>query len=284
MFCKYCGKEIDSSDRFCDGCGANLQETIISQATETSKVFNDGKSYLRSFFSKNPVTVIDKSKNVSSWIGVGLVIFAIFLYSLVTCLNITQISNVVLSSVNDTVNSTAQEILGDFGNQIGGYLPHLEISFLIELFVPYFFLAVVVIGVVFAVLYLSLRVRKMSIPDLKSSFNMLGATNLPIITVLMVNLILGFVLPQATIFIFAVGVFVSAIFVYEMLRSFYGDDYKPIIEMLIIAVAVLLASAIFITITVNIIGNELENTLVSELDRMVDDGTNLMNDFLGSIF
>lgn len=284
MFCKYCGKEIDSSDRFCDGCGANLQETTISQAIETSKVLSDGKSYVRSFFSKNPATVIDKSKNASSWIGVGIVILAVLLYSLVTCLNITQNSNVVLSSVNDTVNSTAKDILCDFGNQIGGYLPNLEISFLIELFVPYFFFAVVVMGAVLAVLYLSLKVRKMPTPDLKSIFNMLGATSLPIVTALIINLIIGFVLPQASIFIFAVGIFVSAIFVYEMLRSFYSDDYKPIIEMLIIAVAVLLASAFFITITVNIVGNELENTLMSELDRMVDDGTNLMNDFLGSIF
>ncbi len=284
MFCKYCGKEIDSSDRFCDGCGANLQESIISQATETSKVLSDGKSYLRSFFSKNPATVIDKSKNANSWIGVGIVIFAVLLYSLVTCLNITQNSNVVLSSVNDTVNSTAKDILGNFENQIGGYLPNLEISFLIELFVPYFFFAIVVMGVVLTILYLSLKVRKMPTPDLKSIFNMLGATSLPIVTALIINLIIGFILPQTSIFIFAVGIFVSAIFVYEMLRSFYGDDYKPIIEMLIIAVAVLLASAIFITITVNIIGNELENTLMSELDRMVDDGTNLMNDFLGSIF
>lgn len=284
MFCKYCGKKIDSSDRFCDGCGANLQETVSVNPTEISKMLNDGKGILKSFFSKNPANAINKAKTADSWIGAVILTFAAILYSFISCLNATQNLNSVLESINDTIYVNAMKAIGSYSSELGGYLPNFEMPFLIELFIPFFFLAVVAGGLVFGGLFLSLKVREKPIPDLKSCLNMLGTTSLPIVTALAINLIIGFILPQASIFIFAVGIFVSAIFVYEILRSFYGDDYKPILEMLIIAVAVLLASAIFIAITVNIVGNELENTLMSELDRMVDDGTNLMNDFLGSIF
>ena len=38
MFCKNCGKEIDSESKFCSFCGANIQEDISN-----SNAYNFGK-------------------------------------------------------------------------------------------------------------------------------------------------------------------------------------------------------------------------------------------------
>ena len=284
MFCKNCGKQLDDSANFCDGCGANLQEVATVTSNKISKMLNDGKDVFKNFFSKNPANAIDIAKNADSWIGGVILTIATILFSLMACLNITQSLNSVLDSINDKIYTMVVPLLGKYGDQIGEYLPKFKMSFLIELFIPFFFLTILVGGVIFGICFLSLKIKKKSLPDIKCFLNMLGATSLPLITTLILNLILGFIFPVATIAVFAVGAVVSVVFVYEMIKSFYDSEYKPLIEITAIVSGVLLIGMIFIAIAVTMIGDELMNTFTSELGRMVDDGANFVNGIFSSLF
>lgn len=284
MFCNKCGKEVEVSDKFCDKCGANLQEVSNNNVKETSNIACDRKRILKKFFSKNPASSIEETKNIKSNICIFLIVLAILLFSFVSCLNITQCINRGLSSINDGINSTATNLLGGLGNQVAGYLSNLEISFLIELFIPYLIFAIVVTGIVYGGIYFTLKVRKLPSPDIACTLNMLGTSSLPIIIALILNLLLGFVFPQATPFIFVIGVLVSVIFVYETIVTLTNNEHKPIIEIATIVLVVLLVGIIILNITMGQITNELKNLLMSKADEALKGGTDLISNFLGSIF
>lgn len=284
MFCNKCGNEVEVSNKFCDKCGANLQEISNQNVSKTSNIACDCKKVLNKFFSKNPASSIEETKNVKSNIGVLFVVLAILLFSFVSCLNITQCINRGLSSINDVINSTATNILGGLGNQVSGYLPNLEISFLIELFIPYLIFAIVVTGIVYGGIYFTLKVRKLPSSDIACTLNMLGTSSLPIIIALILNVLLGFVFPQATPFIFVIGVFVSEIFVYETIATLTNNEHKPIIEIAIIVLVVLLVGIIILNITMGQITDELKNLLMNKADETLKGGTDLLSNFLGNIF
>lgn len=284
MFCNKCGNKVEVSDKFCDKCGANLQEISNQNVSKTSNIACDCKRILKKFFSKNPASSIEETKNVKSNIGVFFIVLAIVLFSFVSCLNITQCINRGLNSINDVINSTATNILGGLGNQVSVYLPNLEISFLIELFIPYLIFAIVVTGIVYGGIYFTLKVRKLPSSDIACTLNMLGTSSLPIIIALILNVLLGFVFPQATPFIFVIGVFVSAIFVYETIATLTNNEHKPIIEIAIIVLVVLLVGIIILNITMGQITVELKNLLMSKADEVLKGGTDLISNFLGSIF
>lgn len=284
MFCKKCGNRIETSDKFCNRCGADLQEIENHDTIEISKTVNDCKRILKKFFSKNPASSIEEARNVKSKIGIFFLILSILLFGFVSCLNITQYINLGLSSLNDVISSTTTDILGGLGSQVSEYLPELEISFLIELFIPYFIFAIVVTGIVCGGIYFTLKARKLPLPSLNCSFNMLGVISLPITTVLILNVLLGFIFPLGTPFVFAIGIFVSAIFAYETITTLSSNEYKPVIEMAIIVFVILLIGIIILNITIGQIADELKYLLMSEAEGLFEDGTDLVSGFLGNIF
>lgn len=52
MFCEKCGNKISESDKFCNVCGASLQETPSTNTNKTETIFNDGKELLKCFSLK----------------------------------------------------------------------------------------------------------------------------------------------------------------------------------------------------------------------------------------
>lgn len=281
MFCEKCGNRIEITDKYCNRCGADLQATTSCNKTAINKTVSDGKRLLKSFLSKNPASVIDESKKVDSWIGVVFLFFTILLYSFVTCLNITQNINSVLNSINSVFNSVATNILGDNATE---YLPNLEISLIIELFIPFFIFAVFVSLIAFGGLNISLKIRKMPIPNFKCSLNMLGSTSLPIATALIINLLLGFVFPQTTPLVFAISVFVSVIFVYEMIQSYFNNGQKPVFEIAIIIFIVLLLGIIILKVTINQIADVLQDLFINEAEKVIKNGADFISNLFGYIF
>lgn len=96
MFCEKCGNKISEEDKFCNVCGASLQGTPSTNTNKTETIFNDGKELLKCFFSKNPAKVVDKSKNINSYVGGAFLGISLLLFSFVSCFNITQNINVGL--------------------------------------------------------------------------------------------------------------------------------------------------------------------------------------------
>lgn len=284
MFCEKCGNKISEADKFCNVCGASLQGIPSTNTNKTETIFNDGKELLKCFFSKNPAEVIDKSRNVNSYVGGIFLGISLFLFAFVSCFNITQNINVGLGSINGVINSMVSNVLGSFGDKVNDYLPDLEISPIMGLVIPYLIFAVVISAVVLGIFYATLKIRKISTPSFKCSLNMLGAASLPITTALILNIILGLIFPQSTILIFVIGVMMSTFLVYEMINSFTDSEYKPIIEMAIIVMIVLLISLILLNTTVQQIADTFQNSLVSELSQKYGDGANSLSKLFSYLF
>lgn len=122
MFCEKCGNKISESDKFCNVCGASLQGTPSTNTNKAETIFNDGKELLKCFFSKNPAEVIDKSRNVNSYVGGIFLGISLLLFAFVSCFNITQNINVGLGSINGVINSMVSNVLGSFGDKVNDYL------------------------------------------------------------------------------------------------------------------------------------------------------------------
>ena len=75
---------------------------------------------LKCFFSKNPAEVIDKSRNVNSYVGGIFLGISLLLFAFVSCFNITQNINVGLGSINGVINSMVSNVLGSFGDKVNG--------------------------------------------------------------------------------------------------------------------------------------------------------------------
>lgn len=71
MFCKQCGNEVSDSAKFCPGCGAEIKNEAISEATKTEQ---RSRKIIREFRGKKSTGVI-----VS---GVLLIIIGFFVYSM----------------------------------------------------------------------------------------------------------------------------------------------------------------------------------------------------------
>lgn len=284
MFCEKCGNKISEEDKFCNVCGASLQGTPSTNTNKTETIFNDGKELLKCFFSKNPAKVVDKSKNINSYVGGAFLGISLLLFSFVSCFNITQNINVGLGSINGVINSMVSNVLGSFGDKVNDYLPDLEISPIMGLVIPYLIFAVIISAVVLGIFYATLKIRKISAPSFKCSLNMLGATSLPITTALILNIILGLIFPQSAILIFVIGVLMSVFLVYEMINSFTDSEYKPIIELAIIVTFVLLISLILLNTTVHQIADTFQNSLVSELSQKYGDGANSLSKLFSYLF
>ena len=99
MFCEKCGNKISESDKFCNVCGASLQEKPSTNTNKTETIFNDGKELLKCFFSKNPAEVVDKSKNVNSYVGGIFLGISLLLFAFVSCFNTVSYTHLTLPTI-----------------------------------------------------------------------------------------------------------------------------------------------------------------------------------------
>lgn len=280
MFCPKCGKEIEDSAKFCDGCGESLQSPTIEIKNENvNAVINDGKKIIKGFFSKNPASAISTAQSSQSKIGLVLLLINIVLFGLVSCFNITQVINHIIDSAISTATSSANSLLGGlFGDLLTETaIPNINIPILFNLFLPFALVALVITGLIFAGIYIIFKLEKKPFKKFDVISNYIGVSCLPLITALIINFVFGFFLPQVTLYVFIIGLLVSLVFIYDSLRSIFDKEQAPIIEISVLLLIILIAFAIVFKIAINQLDSALQ-------DFIIKSAANGVEDIFGGIF
>jgi hypothetical protein len=282
MYCKKCGKEIEDTAKFCDGCGEPQQDLPSSHNSEpVHAIMNDGKQILRKFFSKDPAAAIEEATGSQSKIGLVLIAITALLFALVSCLNSTQIINHIIRTVTSAITSTSNSLLGALGNAVtSSKIPDMQIPVLFSLFFPFLLFALVVAAVVLAAIYIIFKLKKEPCKSIYTVTNVIGVAGLPIAAALVVNLIIGFVLPQFTIFILLAAALIGLVTLYEGFKTLFAVEKAPVIEFAVLVFVICLVLAIASQIVIS----QLESMLQDTIMKAAGDGLKGLGGTLGGLF
>lgn len=283
MFCKKCGKELEDTAKFCDGCGVAQQDSPLPYHSEAVQaVMNDGKQIVGKFFSRNPAAAISEAADSQSKIGLILIAITALLFAFVSCFNITQAINHTIKAATSAITSTTNSLLGGaFGSAVtGAAIPNMKIPTLFQLFFPFLLFALAVSAVVFAAIYILFKIKKQSCKSVYTMANVIGVSTLPIAVALAVNLILGFILPQFTVFLFIAAALIGLVMLYESFKSLFELDKAPITEFAILAAVLCIVLAIASQIALAQIGAMVQGFIM----QAAGDGMRGLGGLLGSLF
>ncbi len=289
MYCKNCGKEIEESAKFCDGCGTNLQgENVASQRSisKINPIINDCKTISKGFFSKKPDSIIDIAKKDNSKVGILFIIINVLLFGFVSCFNISQVINKFTDSLVSGAETLIKELLGGIATsqvmeQMGGGLGRIDnIPILFELFFPLAILSITIFVVIIAGIYLIQKIKKIELTPIIIIMNRVGISCFPMIITLLANFVIGFIIPYFTVFIFVFGILTSLIFYYECNKELFGNK-QPIIEISIVFLTIIIVLAIAVSVGCNIIGDNIVDALSNELGNI---SGNLLEEGINSYF
>ena len=279
MFCKNCGKEVEESAKFCDGCGTNLQgenvffQNAISKATP---IISDCKGISKRFFSKKPDSIIDIAKNNNSKVGILFIIVNVLLFGFVSCFNFSQIINKFTDSFFSELVHFIEEVAGNFvASQLSAIGGLEKVPVLYELFIPFAVISLGIFAVIIGSVYLIIKLKKLPFVPITSVLNCVGIASFPMLIALIFNFIVGFIFPCGTIFIFIFGVLTSLIFYYECNKEIFGNE-RPIIEISIVFITVLIVLAVAISIGYNMVGEKILDSMSGQLsdttNEIVEEG------------
>lgn len=282
MYCKKCGKELEDTAKFCDGCGEKQGVSSTSFHTESvNAVMSDGKQIIKKFFSKNPAAAITEAADSQSKTGVVLIAITALLFAFVSCFNTTQTINHMIKAAISGVNSTTNSLFGGaLGNVVtGGAIPDVSVPKLFDLFFPFLLFALVVAAVVFATIYTLFKLKIAPGKSLYTIANVIGVSSLPITAALAVNFIIGFIFPQITIFVFLAAMLIGLVTLCEGFKVLFEADKAPIIEFSILIFALCVVLAIASQIAFAQVGAVVEETIM----KAAGDGMRGLGELLGEL-
>lgn len=281
MYCKKCGKELEDTAKFCDGCGEPQQDSLSPHNSESIRaVMNDGKQILKKFFSKDPAAAIEEAAGSQSKIGLILIAITALLFALVSCLNITQIINHIIQAITSAITSTSNSLLGALGNALtSSKIPDVQVPVLFSLLFPFLLFALVVAAVVLAAIYIIFKLKKEPYKSIYTVTNVIGVAGLPIAAALVVNLIIGFVLPQFTIFILLSAALIGLVTLYEGFKTLFAVEKAPVIEFAVLVFVICLVLAIASQIAIS----QLESMLQDTIMKAAGDGLKGLGGMLGGL-
>lgn len=284
MYCKKCGKELEDTAKFCDGCGDKQQSASIPFDTAAANaVLGDGKRIIKSFFSKNPGSALVEAGSSSSKMGVVLVAINVFLFGLVPCFNITQVINHMIKATTDAITSTTNSMLGSVlgGAMTKQAIPTVEVPVAFDFFPALVVFALAVTAIVFASIYITFKLSKRPSKGFFTVANVVGVSGLPIATALLVNFILGFVLPQFTPFVFLAAMLVSLVALYEGFKTLLERDTPLIAEFAILVLLVSIVFAIGLQFALAQAGNAVQDTIIQAAGKGLEGLGGVFGSFLG---
>jgi hypothetical protein len=262
--------ELKEGIKYCPNCGTSQKEStkeINSNQVSLVKVtVDDGKKSLKQLFSKSPVLAISEASKSKSYIWAVSFLVNILLFAFVSCNNITQLMNHAGAGIHDTLASKANASLGLGGVlPIGNAIPDFKIPTLYELFWPLILMAVIMLAMEFAGLYLPLLIRKTKPNSPLYVLNVVAVASLPLTASLIVNFVVGLLFPPATICIFAVAIIINMVLLYEGIHKLAEFETAPIWEfslsVLVICIVCLIVSEMFVGNAMN----QLINQIVAQI-------------------
>lgn len=284
MYCKKCGKELEDTAKFCDGCGQPQQDLPAPQGpVAVYSAVSDAKLVLKTFFSKNAPGAIAQAAGSQTTMGIVLIVINALLFALVSCVNITQAINHAIKAATSAIASTTNSLLGGaMGNALAGQaIPDMRIPVLFDFFFPFFLFALGVAAALFGAIFLQFKLKKQSFKSIYTVFNVIGVSGLPITGVLGANLILGLILPQFTVFVLLAGALVGLALLYESLKTLFETEKAPIFEFSILAAALCMVLAIAWQIVLGQVGTTLQDALMKTAGDGIAGLGGLLGKFLG---
>lgn len=299
MFCKNCGEEIKDNAKFCGKCGAvvrddvenssetaaeymqevtvnkqNAAETASENNQKAAVLVNESKNLVLRFFTKNPSAVIKEAAHSKSYVGFVLIAISALLFAFVSCFNIPQAGVSVLNSLMSSLQGMASSIAGSSlgGLVAGAFPPNLSASPLFNLFLPLLAVGIIMPAVQLAGMFIALKIKHKKMNHYTNAINVIGIATLPVSAVLILNFVLGFILPVSVPFIFAAAVFVNMVLIFEGLRHIINDGNAPILAFSVIAAVICIVVLIICCIAVNSIIGSIQNSVTNAVGGAVSDG------------
>lgn len=275
MFCKNCGEEIKDGVKFCGKCGASIQEkdSNTSRNEQATALVNEGKNIVLRFFTKNPSDVIKEASQSKSYIGFIIIVINAILFAFVSCFNIPQsgvyIFNSFVNSIQEMATSISGSALG--GSVVGSYLPTVDASPILILFIPLLFAGIALLAFESIGIYIALKVKHIQINHYTNVVNIIGIATLPLSAVLILNFILGFVYPLAAVFVCFVAVLVHMVLIYEGLRHIINDGNAPIAVFSIFTAIICVVTILIFFIMTKQISGAIQKTISDTMGRAISE-------------
>ncbi|MBE6797504.1 MAG: zinc ribbon domain-containing protein [Ruminococcaceae bacterium] len=273
MYCKECGKEINDDAKFCSVCGASLQ-TEEDTKEKISLITKKGVQTIKCFISKEPGSALDAAGKCESPIGAVFMLLCAILFGLVSCFNITQVINHTINSLLSNTTSVIGSLLGELLGELvtGNIVKTMEIPVLFKLFLPMMLFALIIAALIVVGIYVLLKIKKTINKSFTAILNYVGVSCLPVIASLIINFLFGFFLPQITIYVFAIGILVAMILLYEAIKRIFDIEGVAIFEFAFLMLAIILFMAIAIKVGLNAAEKAIVDSIMSGVKESVGTG------------
>lgn len=253
------------------------EKRFVPKKDQVVAFANEGKNVLLRFFTKDPSGVVEEASKSRSYIGFALIAINVILFAFVTCFNAPQSGSYLFNSV---ITSMRQLVTLLGSSSIGYYLPTADSSPIFYLFIPMFFLSLILLAVEFVGMYIALKVKHKKIDHYLNAVNVMGVATLPLSAALVLNFILGFFYPLAAPFVFITAVFIHMILIYDGIRHIVNDDKAHFVCFAILAAILCIVMIIIFAIALNMISNMLQQGILSA----VSGASRSLQGMFGSIF
>lgn len=291
MFCKNCGNEISDDAVFCSNCGCSCKEDAtgkgkindIKNVATSGKAGNiimdmlgETKEIIKLFFSRNPVSAIEKLVKEKTYTGLFMIIICTLIISFAFCVNSTQVINYIISVAKNGAVSLVGS-MGDVGASLSsvGDVVEIKLPVMYGLFWK-MFLAYAAVSVVEVVLiYVIMMVKKQKPESILYILNVVGIANIPIMMGEVVCLVVGFIFVPLVFIIVASTLIIKVILIYEGMKELLDSEDSPVWEISVFAaimcIAMIIIGSMLLTGTVG--------TVYEVLKSKVDSMTNDMSSF-----
>lgn len=207
-FCKFCGKNLNEGEAcICNDSekeqGTNNSNSNVSVISETVKksipYVGDVFNLFRRTISKNTVKEVSAAAKQNSILWVFVLLFECIVNALALTVVIRRGLYTIANSLYKSFMSSGMSY-SDFN----GYLKELGLGFF-NLFSRTFFIGIVCFFIAVGLIYILLKICKKTFV-FNNIANMISTAAIPLSVFSIVNIILSFILPQATLLIYFVAI------------------------------------------------------------------------------
>ncbi len=282
MFCKNCGCKVQDTTLFCPECGANQKEEnnvsinkeVINektnQQTMTIQIPNIDKSFITdlkniflTFLSEDSFAMFRNCNTKNSLVGCILVILNGLLFSFVSCTNLFQLLNFLLEKIMGKLSS----LLGG----LGGFVPNIEISATYDLFGVFLLIFVIVLALKITGIYIIKKLYKQKIESFLEVINILGISFIPFIFASILNFVLGYAFPPATLAIFVTALIMHGILLFDGVEYFVGTKKNLLKIFSIFFICLTIILSVFVNFGIDKLLDELVIWLQNSADIAFND-------------
>lgn len=297
MYCRQCGAKLPEDAKFCSLCGADqkkdAEEKSVMHIAETrqaavqgflkkaktSNLLSKAVGYGKDFLSADPTRSISKAASSCSRFWLPAIIANIVLFAFAACRNLAQLLtrsagwfvHILVEYLREMVPGGSATFFGA-EEQLA-----LNVPALYSLFAPLTFIALLVLALEFAGMYLPFYMAKQKPDSIHPFLNVLATSTFPLTLTCLVNLLLGLIFPVGTLCTFITALAVHIILLQEGIKQLGTVKISPIWQIAIIGL-------VMCAILSFALGLAAKSALRDLLDMMAKSGMDFLSGAFGNIY